>query len=177
LNELSLTLNRLAQRVSLQGYETLSKGDLYKKLQEKYNIDRLLRAESRRIKCSEIDEIGIRKRKKCQDADSNQNSSSSSSSFSSLTPESTCDVENRKRKRRPTLNKIDPIMFSPIEKKHVFKFIRPNGTIVRFNIESLVDFLLSSGDFSDPETRIPFSDENLKEIDGIVSMDNFYDDL
>jgi hypothetical protein len=60
-------------------------------------------------------------------------------------------------------------MFTPIDKKHVFKFSRPNGTVVRFNIESLVDYLLVSGDFNDPETRIQFSDENLKEIDAIVS--------
>jgi hypothetical protein len=68
------------------------------------------------------------------------------------------------------LNKIDPIMLEPIGKKsQCFKFVRPNGTVVRFNIESLVDYLLSAGDFFDPETRIPFSDTDLAEIDSIVS--------
>ena len=61
-------------------------------------------------------------------------------------------------------------MFCPIDKKNFFKFSRPNGTVVRFNIESLVDYLLISGDFNDPETRIQFTDENLKEIDAIVSI-------
>lgn len=38
-----------------------------------------------------------------------------------------------------------------------------------FNIESLVDFILATGDFSDPETRLPFSDQDLTEIDALVS--------
>ena len=37
-----------------------------------------------------------------------------------------------------------------------------------FNIESLVDFILATGDFSDPETRLPFSDQDLLEIDALV---------
>eukprot|EP01036_Dinobryon_divergens_P031719 gene31719-41170_t len=126
------TLHRLAQRVSFEGYETLPKGALYKKLQENYDIDRLIRAESRRNKVSEV------------------------------------QSKKRKLAEEEPLNKYDPIMFTPIDKKHVFKFSRPNGTVVRFNIESLVDYLLVSGDFNDPETRIQFSDENLKEIDAIA---------
>jgi hypothetical protein len=39
---------------------------------------------------------------------------------------------------------------------------------VVFNVESLVDFILASGDFSDPETRIPFSDDDLRDIDETV---------
>lgn len=65
------------------------------------------------------------------------------------------------------INNLDPIMFVPL-KKHIFKFRRPNGSYVAFNIESLVDYMISSGDFSDPETRIPFQDSELKEIDNIV---------
>jgi hypothetical protein len=42
------------------------------------------------------------------------------------------------------------------------------GSAIVFNIESLVDFILASGDFSDPETRLPFSDKDLSEIDEIV---------
>ncbi len=76
--------------------------------------------------------------------------------------------------KKVKLNTIDPIMMVPIGKKKCFKFVRPNGTIIRFNIESLVDYLLSSGDFNDPETRIPFSDADLTEIDAIVSVSNSY---
>ena len=34
-----------------------------------------------------------------------------------------------------------------------------------FNIETLVDFILATGDFTDPETRLPFSDDDLLQID------------
>jgi len=72
--------------------------------------------------------------------------------------------------KKVKLNTIDPIMMVPIGKKNCFKFVRPNGTVVRFNIESLVDYLIASGDFNDPETRIPFSDADLTEIDAIVRV-------
>lgn len=67
------------------------------------------------------------------------------------------------------MNKIDPIMLSPLT-KHTFKFVRSNGTCVLFNVESLVDYILATGDFSDPETRISFSDADLKQIDRIVRI-------
>jgi len=59
-------------------------------------------------------------------------------------------------------------MFVPVKKRHTFKFVRPNGSAVVFNVESLVDFVLASGDFSDPETRLPFSDEDLAQIDEVA---------
>ena len=43
--------------------------------------------------------------------------------------------------------------------------VRPNGSAVVFNIETLVDFILATGDFTDPETRLPFSDDDLQQID------------
>jgi hypothetical protein len=60
-------------------------------------------------------------------------------------------------------------MFVPLKKKSIWKFHRPNGGVVAFNADSLADFMLATGDFSDPETRIPFSDENLREIDTILA--------
>jgi len=61
-------------------------------------------------------------------------------------------------------SKMDPIMRCPLG-KHVFEYVRPNGTSTHFNIESLVDYLLATGDFIDPESRIPFSDNDLRMID------------
>jgi hypothetical protein len=55
-------------------------------------------------------------------------------------------------------------MYVPV-KKNAFKFTRPNGNCVAFNVESLVDYMLSCGDFCDPETRLPFSDDDLIQID------------
>ena len=47
----------------------------------------------------------------------------------------------------------DPIMLMPLETV-TFPFKRPNGKIVRFNVGSLCDFLLATGDFHDPESVI-----------------------
>ena len=58
-------------------------------------------------------------------------------------------------------------MLGPLS-KHTFKFVRSNGTCVKFNIDTLVDYFLATGDFTDPETRIPFSDNDLKNIDELV---------
>jgi len=77
---------------------------------------------------------------------------------------------NMKRSRKQPLNRIDPIMFVPLKKKkHVWSFVRPGGSRVAFNVETLVDFMLASGDFHDPETRIPFSDADLVEIDRVAA--------
>ena len=43
---------------------------------------------------------------------------------------------------------------------------RPKGfTFIYYNLEPLTDYLLSSGNFSDPKTREPYSDHTLKAID------------
>lgn len=34
-----------------------------------------------------------------------------------------------------------------------------------YNVETLVQYILATGDFSEPQTRIPFSEENLRQID------------
>lgn len=146
------TLHRLAREADIPDYRKLSKEQLFVKLQEKFDLDRLMRKEARREKMETLREH--KKRKHEADADPAARQNTSPSTVPS---------------KRVKLNKIDPIMLEPIGKKTVcFKFARPNGAIVRFNIESLVDYLLASGDFSDPETRIPFSDNDLTEIDSIA---------
>lgn len=143
---------RLAHQASIDGYEKMSKSSIFSKLQDQFNIDRLQRAEARRNKFSVIQENKKRKlEEKAKDSASREEEQVK------LTP-----------KKRVKLNTTDPIMFTPIDKKNSFKFCRPNGAVVRFNIASLVDFLLSTGDFTDPETRLPFSDDDLREIDDIV---------
>lgn len=143
------TLHSLARQAQIPDFKNLSKSQLYKKLQEQFNFERLQRANSRRgltgkRSLSEIEEA------------SDENSST-------LKP---C---LRKKAKHEKLNTIDPIMFTPL-KKHTFKFVRSNGTCVLFNVDTLVDYMLSTGDFTDPETRIPFSDTDLKNIDRIISM-------
>ena len=75
------------------------------------------------------------------------------------------------KRQRQQLNKMDPIMLAPLPKKRhaVWRFERPGGSRVAFNVCTLADYLLATGDFLDPETRLPFSDDNLKEIDAAVA--------
>ena len=44
---------------------------------------------------------------------------------------------------------------------------RPKGSsnFVYYNLECLIDYLLTTGDFRDPKTREPYTDETLKSID------------
>lgn len=89
------------------------------------------------------------------------------------------------------LNTEDPILFEPIG-EHCYIFCRRysgtsgdtdididtdsaptvplTATRVAFNIESLVDYLLASGNFRDPVSRIPFTMTDLGEIDELVSL-------
>lgn len=46
--------------------------------------------------------------------------------------------------------------------------MRTNGTVVAYNVDSLVQYILATGDFSEPQTRLPFSDGDLKRIDAEV---------
>mmetsp|Transcript_69862 Transcript_69862/g.145682 ORF Transcript_69862/g.145682 Transcript_69862/m.145682 type:complete len:295 (-) Transcript_69862:346-1230(-) len=155
------TLHSLAKQVSVPDYEKLSKEALFAKLKEKFNIERLLRTEARQNRA-------LKKRKHDDDAgedeDEEEEEEGEGRSSSSSKKQST-STATRKREK---INTIDPIMLVPITKKSCFKFMRPNGSVIRFNINSLVDYLLASGDFSDPETRIPFSDADLTEIDAIA---------
>lgn len=58
----------------------------------------------------------------------------------------------------------DPITLEPLG-ENVFTFVRQNGTLAQFNLGSLVDYFLTSGDFREPEARIPVCDEDLKRMD------------
>jgi hypothetical protein len=130
----------------------MSKTRLFETLQSKHNIDRQIRLESRKFGSSKNPDSSNRKRKP-------------------LYAPATADSAKKKKTAAPVkLNSIDPIMLIPIGKKQTFKFTRPNGTMVQFNVESLVDYLIATGDFTDPETRIAFSDDDLANIDHVVSI-------
>ena len=61
-------------------------------------------------------------------------------------------------------NALDPIMLVEVGEHH-YRFVRPNGRNVMYNLDSLVDYFISTGDFLEPETRLPFSDDELRAID------------
>ncbi|KAK1936700.1 hypothetical protein P3T76_010135 [Phytophthora citrophthora] len=85
------------------------------------------------------------------------------------TPEDdTADAPSDKKKAKVVMNTLDPIMMTELG-PHTFEFTRTNGSVVVYNVESLVQYILATGDFSEPETRIPFSDEDLRRIDAEAS--------
>mmetsp|Transcript_6560 Transcript_6560/g.10339 ORF Transcript_6560/g.10339 Transcript_6560/m.10339 type:complete len:285 (-) Transcript_6560:54-908(-) len=64
---------------------------------------------------------------------------------------------------------IDPILLTPIEEdEEVFCYIRPNGTQVYYRVETLIDYMLASGRFCEPETSLEFTEQHLKELDKIA---------
>ncbi|KAH7474072.1 hypothetical protein PRIC1_014386 [Phytophthora ramorum] len=74
------------------------------------------------------------------------------------------DAPRDKKKAKVVVNTLDPIMFTELG-PHTFEFTRTNGSVCVYNVEALVQYILATGDFSEPETRIPFSDEDLRRID------------
>lgn len=144
-------LQRLAKQVQLANYESLPKSQLFQVLKDNYDLDRLMRTEQRAVK-KEKQAIERKKRARGEE----QSGSSSSSAAAA--------VEEKKARPAP-LNKLDPIMLCKIRTKKSFIYRRLNGTAVRFNLETLIDYMISSGEFSDPQTRTPFSDEDLAAMD------------
>jgi hypothetical protein len=99
------------------------------------------------------------------------------------------------KKAKVAINSLDPIMLTELGPHRVseergagavggdvltrfvvcvlfvqFEFTRTNGSVVVYNVETLVQYILATGDFSEPETRIPFSDEDLRRIDSEVDI-------
>lgn len=162
----------------------MSKKLLYESLKEQYDLNRLQRIDKRRRNKK------ISKRLYHDDLDDEEielnevNLSSSSSSTTTSTrrraaaPTTVVSSSETKTKLRKKIrlscqskcdnDDIDPIMRIPLG-KHIFTFIRPNGSSTRFNVESLIDYMLETGDFTDPSSRLSFSDDDLKMIDKIVS--------
>jgi len=63
---------------------------------------------------------------------------------------------------RPELR--DPVTLEPLG-EHQYTFIRSNGTTSSYNLGSLIEYFLSTGDFREPVTRIQVSDDDLKRMD------------
>ena len=63
----------------------------------------------------------------------------------------------------PTGN-VDPITLDELG-NNIFTFITPHGHDIKYNIESLVQYIDSSGDFRDPVSRYPFSSDDIMNID------------
>jgi len=61
---------------------------------------------------------------------------------------------------------IDPIYLTKIRPESLrYEFVRDNGTKQLFRASSLIEYMLTTRNFHDPETRIPFTDEQLSALD------------
>lgn len=63
-------------------------------------------------------------------------------------------------------DEICPISFESI-KYPCFAFKTENNVLIYYNIQALRNFLIKTGDFRDPSTRVKYTDKQLFEIDSI----------
>ena len=65
----------------------------------------------------------------------------------------------------------DPFTLSPLGDDATVILLErgssPTKTLARVNAAILIDYMLTTGDFSDPETRTPFSEDTLARIDAV----------
>lgn len=62
----------------------------------------------------------------------------------------------------------DPITLEPVEPP-VFEFTRPGGTHQVFGVQPLVSYLLACGNFVDPTSRVPFTEDDLAQLDHLAA--------
>lgn len=173
----------MARSAGLVGFERLPKRVLFERLQQQFSEERMHRTEGGAVKRAREDEA--------HDAQASDAAACRKSRRGKK-------QKRAKSEEQQPINDRDPIMFTELGEHRVsghvvsfcllacsfaccaltrspralppqFVFVRPNGTKVQYNVESLVDYILSTGDFSEPETRLPFSDQDLKRIDQLVS--------
>lgn len=70
----------------------------------------------------------------------------------------------------PLAGVTDPITLEELG-DNTFTFITPHGNEIKYNVESLVEYIASSGDFRDPVTRVPLSPDDLIAIDEQIAAD------
>lgn len=72
-------------------------------------------------------------------------------------------------------NRRDPISLEPLG-SHVFCFTcstaSGEGPVVRYNAVTLAAYMVATGDFTEPTTRAPLTEAQLKELDGIAQAVN-----
>jgi hypothetical protein len=141
----------MAGQAQIPDSETMSKSVLFDRLRNEFDFERLMRAERR----ASMKEQSLTKR----------NYSEAHEPREEPTKEAIITPGKRQCKIRSALNTMDPIMLCRIEKKKAFLHTRENGSSVQFNLDTLIDYQLSSGEFSDPQTRIPFTDDVLSLMD------------
>ena len=81
-------------------------------------------------------------------------------------------AQRRRGKKRPRSPDAfppgarDPITLEPLaDSAHVFTYKRSAQSTGAFDLPTLVQYLVATGDFRDPETRVAFPDDVLKRLD------------
>lgn len=66
------------------------------------------------------------------------------------------------------LNTLCPISLEPV--RHPYWYKRTQKGRIYYNLEPLANFLVSSGDFRDPNTRESYSDKEIESIDKLIKL-------
>lgn len=70
--------------------------------------------------------------------------------------------------KQTELEDQDPILLTKIRSNSItYTHLRKNGSTQKFRASSLIDYMLTSNHFSDPETCVAFTNEQLAELDRI----------
>lgn len=62
---------------------------------------------------------------------------------------------------------IDPITLEPLG-PITYTHILPSNCVIRYNLPTLVEYLISSGDFRDPVSRTPLTSMQLEHLDELI---------
>ncbi|CAH0473694.1 unnamed protein product [Peronospora belbahrii] len=152
-------LHAIAHERGLKYYMHLSKPDLFSLLQRKEGGGGLLKP----VKDANKDTMRLTESSEATITRSSERLSLLKKKRKTRENDKAEDMRDKK-KAKMVINTLDPIMLAELG-PHTFEFTRTNGSVVVYNVESLVQYILATGDFSEPETRIPFSDKDLCRID------------
>jgi len=78
---------------------------------------------------------------------------------------------SKKKEKEGQLGERDPITLEPLVLPwFTFQPSEQAASTTRYNIASLVQYMVSSGDFREPITRLAFTDDQLKELDTLAKQ-------
>jgi hypothetical protein len=76
------------------------------------------------------------------------------------------DEEDQRLKDLP----LDPILLTRIRKNSLIFEFKRNSQVIIYRASSLIDFILATGIVSEPETRIPFTHDDVVRLDQLGSQ-------
>lgn len=112
-------------------------------------------------------EAGLDKDGICLDVNSSASANPSSTSTGRPPSNSCCGSPAPSACPIETEDNIDPITFEELG-EDTFTFMTPQGFSITYNLESLVKYIHSTGDFRDPVTRFLFTQDDMASIDNAL---------